>query len=145
MVTAIYTEKLQTVPTGPRYSTHAVGVYGVQICHCRTLLEHWMAQEQSGTAQYLKISNFERHWRLGTSLVTTSIFSKITHNKINRVYKPLAFTVSFTLKPLTLRLQGLGIMFCLSSLLFLLSKMYQPSNLCCLVSSLWLLIVFQGD
>ena len=26
-VTAFYTEKLQTVPTGPKYSTHAVGMY----------------------------------------------------------------------------------------------------------------------
>ena len=75
-VTALNTEKLQTVPTGPKYSTYAVGVHCVQECYCRTLPGHCMAQEQSGTVQYLKISNFEWHWQLGTSLATTIIFSK---------------------------------------------------------------------
>ena len=75
-MTAFYTEKLQTVPTSPKYSTHAVGVYCVQECYCKTLPGHFMAQEQSGTVQYLKMSDFEWHWQLGTSLVTNSIFSK---------------------------------------------------------------------
>ena len=75
-VTAFCTEKLQTVPTGPKYSAHAVGMHCVQECYCRTLLGQFMAQKQSGTVQYLKISDFEQHWQLGTSLATTSIFSK---------------------------------------------------------------------
>ena len=29
ILTAFYTEKLQTVPTGPKYGAHAVGVQGV--------------------------------------------------------------------------------------------------------------------
>ena len=50
-VTAFCTEKLQTVPTGPQYSTHVVGMHYVQECYCRTLPGQCMAQEQSGTVQ----------------------------------------------------------------------------------------------
>ena len=73
-VTAFCTEKLQTVPTGPKYGTHAVGMHCVQECYCRTLPGQFMAQEQSGTVQYPKISDFERHWQLGTSLATSQYF-----------------------------------------------------------------------
>ena len=74
-VTAFYTEKLQTVPTGPKYGTHAAQELCTQECYCGTLPSQFMAQEQSGIVQYLKISDFGHFWQLGTSLATTSSFS----------------------------------------------------------------------